>query len=250
MITIKNKYAIEKMTIAGQLLANMFNLLPDIIKPEITTLQINNWIDDYLKKNNLVSSMRGFMGYKHVSCISLNDEVVHGVPNNNIKLKMDDLVKIDVCASFKGYCADMARSYFLGDAPPHIQKFMKVGQASLDKGIEKIKIGNYLGDVSFAIQQEIDSNGYGIVREFAGHGIGKDMHEEPEILNYGKPGNGPIMREGMAFAIEPMLTMGSHKIYIATDKWTVKTVDKSLAIHVEDTVIVDQQGPKIITRII
>lgn len=250
MIIIKNKIALENMTRAGQLLAHMFELLHEIIEPDITTLQVNNWIDNYLKKNNLVSAMRGFMSYKHVSCISINDEVVHGVPSDINKIKLGDLVKVDVCASFKGYCADMARYYFLGKPTVEIAKFMDVAQSSLDKGIEQAIIGNFLGDISFAIQKEIESNGYGVVREFAGHGIGKNMHEEPEILNYGKPKSGPVIRDAMAFAIEPMLTMANEKIYITADKWTVKTVDKSLAMHVEDTVIITKQGPKIITRII
>lgn len=249
MITIKDKSAIEKMSETGILLAKMFEQIVDELKIGISTLDLDSWIENYLKAKNLVSSSKGYMGYKHSSCISLNDEVVHGIPSANKKLKKGDLVKIDVCASYNGYCADMARCYFIDEPTDEARHLVDVAQIALEKGIEKAKPGNYLSDVSAAIQAEVERHGYGVVREFAGHGIGKKMHEDPEILNYGKPGCGPIIKAGMAFAIEPMITMGNHKIYISQDGWTVKTIDKSLAAHVEDTVIVVEHGPKIITRL-
>lgn len=249
MITIKNKEAIEKMSIAGSYLANMFNELNNILVENISTLEIDNYIDKYLKSNNLVSCSKGYMGYKHSSCISVNQEVVHGVPGN-YKLKSKDLVKIDVSASYKSYCADMARCFFLSDqVDEEVKKFVSVAAQALNKGIEKAIPNLRISDISYAVQSEIEKYGYGIVREFAGHGIGKKMHEEPEILNYGPPSRGPVIKEGMAFAIEPMITMKSHKIIILKDGWTVRTADNSLAAHVEDTVIVTSQGPKIITRL-
>jgi methionyl aminopeptidase len=238
------------MEIAGLLLATMFNELNSIIKPSMSTLEIDFWIENYLKKNGLISSSKGYLGYKHSSCISLNDEVVHGVPTNQKRLNVGDLLKIDVCASFKGYCADMARCFFIGE--PILQdakRLVEVAQSALDYGIANSWAGNHISDISAAIEHEVSQYGYGIVREFAGHGIGKKMHEDPEILNYGKPGCGPLIKSGMAFAIEPMITLGDHRVYIANDGWTVKTVDKSLAAHVEDTIIVTDNGPKIITRL-
>jgi len=249
MITIKSQHALELMAHAGRVLAEMFVQIGEIIKPDLATIEIDSWIDSYLRRHNLLSSMRGYMGYKHVSCISLNDEVVHGVPSKQVTLKAGDLVKIDVCASYKGYCADMARAFIVSHAKPEIARFISCAQAALDAGIAQVKAGERLGSVSAAIQKEVEKNGFGVVREFAGHGIGKSMHEDPEILNYGTSGVGPIMRSGMAFAIEPMITMGDYKVYVTPDKWTVKTIDSSLAMHVEDTVIVTDQGPKIITRI-
>jgi methionyl aminopeptidase len=249
MITIKDSGAFERMAAAGALLARMFELIPDNLIAGISTLELDAWIDTYLKTHNLVSSTKGFMGYKHASCISLNDEVVHGVPSSDKKLKQGDLVKIDVCASLHGYCADMARCFFIGDIPSTVRQFVSTGYNALDKGIEKALPGHRLSDISAAIQHEVERNGYGVVREFAGHGIGRKMHEEPEILNYGKPGRGPVIRSGMAFAIEPMITMGDYRIYITHDGWTAKTIDKSLAAHVEDTVVITQDGPKIITRL-
>lgn len=248
MITIKNESALDRMAKAGSLLAIMFEHLPSLLEPGRTTASIDAWIEKYLGEHKLVSSSRGYMGYRHVSCISVNDEVVHGIPGMRT-LKEKDLVKVDVCASHNGYCADMARSFFVGSADEEARKFVSVAWDSLNKGISEVQAEEHLTNISAAIQCEVESHGYGVVREFAGHGIGKRMHEEPEILNYGKPGAGPIMKPGMTFAIEPMITMGNHKIYIASDGWTALTVDKSLAAHVEDTVVVTEHGPRILTRL-
>ena len=234
---------------AGRLLAQIFNDLFYLIRPEVSTLELDRWIDEQLIKNNLVSKTKGYMGYRHVSCISVNDEVVHGVPQGNKILKDGDIVKIDVCASWKGYCADMARAFFVGPASQEAQKLVEAAQAALNKGIEKAVAGNYLSDISSAIQREVERHGFGVVRDFAGHGIGKHMHEDPEILNYGAEGKGPLLQSGMTFALEPMITQGKFDVYITEDGWTVKTVDKSLAAHVEDTIVITDNEPKILTRI-
>jgi methionyl aminopeptidase len=249
MITIKNTYAQERMMIAGQLLAELFEQLQAWIEPGMTTRSIDDYIEQYLVKHKLRTTLKGYLGYRHVSCISINDEVVHGVPRESVKTAAGDLIKIDVCASYDGYCADMARPIFVGTPPEKVAHFMMVAQQSLDAGIEQIKEGARLGTVSATIQRIIEEHKFGVVREFAGHGIGKKMHEDPEILNYGKAGTGPEIRVGMAFALEPMLTMGDHRIYVLNDGWTVKTVDKSLAMHVEDTVLVTEHGPKVLTRL-
>lgn len=249
MITIKNTFAQEKMAAAGRLLAQLFELLKQWLEPGMTTLSIDTYIENYQAAHKLRSAMKGYLSYRHVSCISVNDEVVHGIPSGTKKVQEGDLVKIDVCASYDGYCADMARSYFLGTPSQEVARFVEVAQNALNKGIEYARTGERLSSMSASIQKVVEGAGYGVVREFAGHGIGKKMHEDPEILNYGKPGDGPVVRPGMAFAIEPMITMGDHSIYVLDDGWTVKTVDKSLAAHVEDTVIVTEQGPHIITRL-
>lgn len=248
MITIKNKVAIRKMEQAGMQLVEIFKEITSLIKPGISTLEIDQAIESQLKKRGMISKTKGYMGYKHASCISVNDVVVHGIPSERIILQDGDLVKIDVCASLNGYCADMARSLYVGNIPHEVAHFIENAQRALDRGISQARPGNRLGDISAAIQKEIEAGGYGVVRDFAGHGIGKQMHEEPEILNVGTEGQGPILRAGMAFAIEPMTTMGAYDVYVADDGWTVKTVDKSLAVHVEDTVVVTEDGPKILTR--
>ena len=247
MITIKNKTSIRKMSEAGQKLCSIFDMLPSIVKAGVTTLEIDSWIAQQLNYAELLSKMKGYMGYNYVSCISINDIVVHGVPDATV-LQSGDVVKVDVCASWKGYCADMARAFFIDEVSPGVKKLVEVAQSALDKGIEAACVGNRLTDISYAIQKEVEEHGFGVIRDFAGHGIGKQMHEDPEILNYGKPGKGPILRAGMTFAIEPMITCGDYAVYIARDGWTVKTKDKSYAAHVEDTVLITESGPKVLTR--
>lgn len=249
MISIKNRQGLQKMVTAGKRLAPLFKLLYDYIKPGITTAQIDQFIAQYLLKQGMISCTKGYMGYKHVSCISINDEIVHGVPSSTSYIKDNDLIKVDVCASYDDYCADMARPFYMGTPSIVVQKFIDVAENALNKGIKHAIIGNRLTDISAAIQKEVESHGYGVVRDFAGHGIGKKMHEDPEILNYGKPGLGPVIKAGMAFAIEPMITMGDYGLVIMDDGWTAKTKDHSLAMHIEDTVIITEHGPQITTRL-
>ncbi len=237
------------METAGNMLAEICNQVTDIISPGITTAVIDSWVSDRLKARGLTSKMKGYCGYKHVTCISVNEQVVHGVPSDKKVLKNGDLVKIDVCAAWGGYCADMARCYFVGQADAEAQRLVEVAYKSLDKAVEATQVRARIGDISYAVQQEVEKNGFGVVRDFAGHGIGKNMHEDPEILNYGRSGTGPEIRVGMAFAIEPMITAGRYDVIILDDGWTVETIDKSLAAHVEDTVVVTENGPKVVTRL-
>ncbi|MFC1841703.1 type I methionyl aminopeptidase [Candidatus Dependentiae bacterium] len=248
MIIIKNKSSIHKMEEAGRRLSEIFKEMPSLICPDVTTFEINAWIADQLNKKGLVSRSKGYASYKHESCISVNEELIHGVPSKDKKLKYLDLVKIDVCASWKGYCADMARSFCVGECSKDAKRLVDVAQAALDAGIQQARAGNHLFDISWAIQKVVQDNGCGVVRDFAGHGIGKSLHEEPEIPNYGKPGQGPILMPGMTFAIEPMITAGDYKVAIMDDGWTVISEDKSLTAHVEDTVVVTEDEPKILTR--
>ncbi|OGB84204.1 type I methionyl aminopeptidase [candidate division TM6 bacterium RIFCSPHIGHO2_12_FULL_32_22] len=248
MITIKNKVSLQKMATAGKLLSEIFDEINEIIKVDISTLQLDEWIEKKLREKNLVSQTKGYMGYKHSSCISVNDEVVHGIPHESRILQNGDLIKIDICVAWKGYCADMARCFFVGVANEKAKQLVDVAELALQKGISKALPGAKLSDISAAIQEEVEKFGFGVVRDFAGHGIGKNMHETPEILNYGLPGKGPILRPGMTFAIEPMITLGGYRVFVADDGWTVKTKDKSLAAHVEDTIEVTEGQPKILTR--
>ncbi len=249
MIPIKNKAAFAKMEMAGKLLAETMQIALQQIQPGVSTLDIDAVITKTLVHKGLKSSTIGYMGYRHASCISVNAEVVHGVPSAKKNLKNGDVVKIDLCASWNGYCADMARTVFVGIVPESAHRLVEVAQSALDKGIAKACPGNRLGDISFSIQQEVEKHGFGVVRDFAGHGIGKKLHEEPELLNYGRAGQGPVLRVGMALAIEPMITEGDYEVYVAQDGWTVLTKDKSLAAHVEDTVLITENGPKVVTRL-
>jgi len=248
MIETKDKNSIEKMTKAGELLASIFDSLSTQVVPGATTADLDAWIARELQRCGMQSETKGYMGYAHVSCMSVNDEVVHGVPSAGRALHAGDLVSVDICASWSGYCADAARTFFVGQASCRTKQFVAVAQHALDAGIEQARPGNRLSDISAAIQRIVEKSGYGVVRDFAGHGIGRRMHEEPEVLNYGKPGRGPVLCAGMTLAIEPMITMGHFDVYVADDGWTVKTDDGSLAAHVEDTVLITERGPKILTR--
>ena len=250
MIKIKNKQAISKMRIAGRLLASVLHEIKEHIRPGITTLELNNVIEEKMRKKGLSPECKGYRGYKYATCISINDVVVHGVPSKKVVLKDGDLVKIDVVGSHKKYCADMARCFFVGQGSPNAKKLVAVVQNALDKAIEHAVPGKHLSDISSCIQHEVEKEGFSVIRDFAGHGIGKDMHEEPEIPNFGVPGKGPVLDSGMVLAIEPMIAEGDYAISIAKDGWTAKTADGKLAGHVEDTVLVTLQAPEILTRFV
>jgi len=250
-MVIKSKQALEKMRTAGKLLADIFEKISLIIHEGVSTAFIDAWIEEELEKRQLVSQSKGYKGYKHVSCISVNDVVVHGIPSAKVVLQKGDLVKVDVCAAWQLYCADMARSYVVGfEQNEHENHLIIIAQQALDKGIAQVVAGKRLYDISSAIQEHVERYKYGIVRDFAGHGIGRRMHEEPDVPNFGTAGTGMRLQIGMTFAIEPMITQGSYEVYVDRDGWTVRTKDKSLAAHVEDTVLVGENGPEVLTRLI
>ena len=248
-IVIKNKAAIIKMREAGRLLA----LVMEFIKSEDlegkNTWDIDALIEKKMLESGLKAPCKGFADYKHATCISVNDVVVHGIPSKETVLKSGDFVTIDVVGSFKGYCADMARCFFIGDVTPVVERLAAVAQQSLDQAISLIRPGVRLSTVSSSIQQTVEQNGFGVIRDFVGHGIGKDFHEAPEIPNFGEPGQGPILREGMTLAIEPMIVEKDYRVKKLSDGWTVKTLDGGLAAHVEDTVLVTADGVEVLTRL-
>jgi methionyl aminopeptidase len=248
-VKIKDAKAIEKMRIAGKLLASIFDKVEAVVVSGNSTETIDAWIAEQLAKLDLVSQSKGYHGYKHVSCISINDVIVHGIPSANITLKNGDLVKVDVCAAWQGYCADMARCYIVGGKPDNkVADLVAVAQEALNIGIAQAVAGNRLYDISAAIQQYVEKHKYGVVRDFAGHGIGLRMHEEPDVPNFGTAGTGMRLKAGMTFAIEPMITHGSYEVYIDRDGWTARTKDASWAAHVEDTILITENEPEILTR--
>lgn len=248
-VRIKDVKAIEKMRTAGKLLAGIFEKIEVVIVAGNSTEMIDAWIAEQLTKYNLVSQSMGYMGYKHVSCISINDVIVHGVPSSRVKLQDGDLVKVDVCAAWQGYCADMARCYIVGGNPnKQVAALVTVAQEALNLGIAQAVVGNRLYDISAAIQQHVEKHTYGVVRDFAGHGIGQRMHEEPDVPNFGTAGTGMRLKAGMTFAIEPMITLGSYDVCIDRDGWTARTKDALWAAHVEDTILITENEPEILTR--
>ena len=202
-----------------------------------------------MRKAGLVPVCKGYGGYQHATCISLNDTVIHGVPSQKIVLKSGDFVKIDVVGSYKGYCADMTRYFFVDQVSELVKRLAAVAQRALDAAIDEIAPGKRVSDISARVQREVEAHGFGVVRTFAGHGIGKKIHEDPEVPNFAEPGQGPILREGMTLAIEPMITEKDYAVKVMEDGWTVKTVDGGLAAHVEDTVAVVSGGAEVLTRL-
>jgi methionyl aminopeptidase len=250
MVIVKNKLALAKMRSAGHLLALvMKEAVPGLIVPGATTLEIDSFIENKMRELGLLPVCKGYAGYKHATCISLNDVVIHGIPSQKVVLKSGDFVKIDVAGSYKGYCADMTRYFFVGQVSSQVRELAAVAQRALDTAIAEIKPGKHLFDISASIQRVVENAGFGIVKDFAGHGIGKRLHEDPEVPNYGRAGQGLVLREGMTFAIEPMITQGGSEVKVTDDGWSVRTVDGSLSAHVEDTIAVVKDGVEVLTRL-
>lgn len=249
MITIKNEAALDKMRVAGQILAEIMAEVGAVVVEGATTLEIDVFIEKKMRKKGLFPVCKGYAGYKHATCISLNDVVIHGVPSQKTVLKSGDFVKIDVAGSYKGYCADMARYFFVGRVPDVARRLAAAAQRALDAAIAEIAPGRHLSDISACVQREVERDGFGVVRTFAGHGIGEKLHEDPEIANFGRPGKGPILQEGMTLAIEPMITEKDYAVEIIGDGWSVRTVDGGLTAHVEDTVVVVKSGVEVLTRL-
>ncbi len=248
-IVIKNKIAREKMKTAGALLAAIMQEAGSLVREGVSTFEIDASLEKELHKAGLKPTCKGYAGYRHATCISPNDVIVHGIPSKEVILKNGDFVKIDIVASYKEYCADMARFYFVGDVAPVVRRLANVAQTALDEGIKIIRPGIRVSDISVTIQKIVEQEGFGVVRKFSGHGIGKNLHELPDVPNFGKKGEGPILRAGMALAIEPMITQGSYEVKIMPDGWTAKTIDGGFAAHVEDTVLVTEDGFDIVTRV-
>lgn len=237
------------MRAAGHLLASVFQEVPKLLVVGMTTADLDALIEARMVSLGLVPSCKGYGGYRHATCISVNDGVIHGVPSKNVILKDGDCVKLDVVGAYRGYCADMARTYSLGTAQHEVVSMMEVAQRALDAGISLVRPGVRLGDISACIQGIVESAGYGVVKTYAGHGIGKSIHEEPEVPNYGKAGTGPTLLPGMTLAIEPMITQFKSDVFVDSDRWTVRTVDHGLAVHVEDTIVVSESGVEVLTRL-
>jgi methionyl aminopeptidase len=248
MILIKNKAAIAKMKVAGRILASVMNEVSGVVVEGSNTLDIDSVVESKLRAAGLKPECKGYAGYQYATCISLNDVVIHGVPSKKVVLKSGDFVKIDVVGSYKNYCADITRFFFVGEVSTVVKKLAETAQEALDKAIQVVAAGIRLSDVSSIIQQTVEDSGFSVIRRYAGHGIGKMLHESPDVPNYGLPGSGPVLQAGMALAIEPMITEFDYDVKIMDDGWTVRTADGGLSAHVEDTIIVCKNGSDIITR--
>lgn len=246
---IKNKIAIEKIRIAGKLLATILQDIKPEVAAGVSTWDLDRIIEEKMRKSGLIPECKGYAGYKHATCISLSDGIVHGIPSKDLILKSGDFVKIDVVGSYKGYCADITRYFFVGNVCETAKKMAQTAQKALDAAIAKVAPGVKISEISACIQDIVEADGFSVIRAFAGHGIGKDLHEDPEIPNYRKAGDEVILREGMVLAIEPMISERSYEVRISQDGWTAKTADGGLSAHVEDTVLVVKNGSEVLTRI-
>ncbi len=246
MITIKNEREIELMRHAGMLVSKMHKFIKPYIKEGVTTKELDKLCHDFIIKNDAVPSCLGYEGYPATICTSVNDTVVHGIPNNE-KLKNGDIITIDVVIGYKGYQGDAAWTYTVGNITDDKKYLMEHTEKALYEGINKVKPGNRIGDISNAVETYARCHNLGIVKELCGHGIGTDMHEDPNIPNYGPKGVGARLKEGMVICIEPMLNYGTDDIYILDDDWTVKTLDGSASAHFEHTVLVTKDGYEILT---
>ena len=247
MITIKNKEQINFMSEACRIVRDTLFLMEECISPGISTKELDRIAEEYILSQNATPGFKGLYGYPSTICISIEDEVVHGLPGNTI-LKEGQIVGIDVGAICNGYYGDHAKSFPVGKVSDEKMKLLEVTKKCLEIGIDKAIPGNRIGDIGSAIQEYAEKNGYGVVRELVGHGIGAQLHEEPQIPNYGRPSTGPSIDVGMCFAIEPMINMGKKEIYTKEDGWTICTKDGLPSAHFEHTITVTEDGPQILTK--
>jgi len=248
LIILKSKQEIEKMRRAGKALACVKEDLKSSLKVGMTTLEIDRIAEKLIDQREAKPAFKGYHGFPATACISINEEIVHGIPNVRV-VKEGDIVSIDIGLILDDWFSDCAFTVGFGSLDEATQRLIDVTEQSLSKGIDQAKEGNYLSDIGFAIQSFVEPFGFSVVRDFVGHGIGMSLHEEPEVPNFGLPKSGPVLQEGMVFAIEPMINTGTYKTKILDDKWTVVTSDGKPSAHFEHTVAVTANGPEILTKI-
>lgn len=249
MIIIKNLEEINKIRKSCQIVAKVLEELKFYIKEGLSTKNIELFIENLIEKMGGVPAFKGYKGYPASACISVNSQVVHGIPSDKFFIKEGDIVSVDVGVIFDGFYGDAAYTYPVGKISEEAKKLMKVTEEALYEGIKKAKPGRRVGDISYAIQRHVETKGFSVVRAFVGHGIGRSLHEEPQIPNFGKEGIGPKLKRGMTLAIEPMVNAGSYEVVILPDGWTAVTKDGSLSAHYEHTIAITEDEPEILTKI-
>jgi len=246
VIERKTPEQIEEMAAAGSILARTHDLLASKVRPGITTLELDEIAERFIRSKGAEPSFKGYRGFPGSICASPNSMIVHGIPGDYV-LDRGDIISVDIGVTYNGWVADAAVTLPVGPVSPIAHRLLDTTKASLFAGIEQARAGNHLGAVSHAIQERVEKDGFSVVRSLVGHGIGRDMHEEPQIPNYGEPDDGPMLEEGMVLAIEPMVTVGAHPIRVGGDNWSVYSQDGSLAAHFEHTVAITSAGPRILT---
>ena len=247
MIVLKSPAEIDKMSQAGKIVANALVELKQLVKPGVTTQELDMFAEKFILNRGAKPAFKGYRNFPASLCTSVNEQVVHGIPSKRI-LREGDIIGMDLGAIVDGYYGDAAITVPVGKIDPEIEQLLKVTEEALYKGIVKITAKNRLSDISNAIQSHVEAAGYSVVRDFVGHGIGRELHEEPQVPNYGNPGQGPRLMVGMVLAIEPMVNKGESGVQILNDNWTAVTKDGSMSAHFEHSVVVTENGPKILTR--
>lgn len=247
MIILKTKEEIEHMKAAGAIVAACHKEIKKMIRPGITTWEIDQMAEEFVRQSGGTMEQKGYQGYPYATCASVNDVICHGFPSKE-PLKEGDIVTMDMVINLNGWLADSAWSYGVGKLSAEAERLLRVTEESLYVGIEKALVGNRVGDISHAIQVYAQQHGYSVVRDFTGHGIGQDMHENPYIPHFGPPGKGPLLKEGMVITIEPMLNVGTYHVVIDDDGWTARTRDGKLSAQYEHTIAITADGPIILTK--
>lgn len=247
MIIIKTKEEIEKISRAGVIVAETHHRLREWIRPGVTTIELDRLVEEFQRGEGAIPAQKGYNGFPYAICASLDDEICHGFPSNT-PLREGALLKVDMVVELDGYMADSAWSYAVGKASERVERLMRVTRECLYKGIEQAVPGARLGDIGHAIQTHAEANGYQVVRDFVGHGIGKEMHEDPKVLHYGQPGRGQRLQKGMVLTIEPMINEGAWHCKLDDNQWTARTVDGSLSAQYEHTIAITENGPVILTE--
>lgn len=248
MIICKSPAEIEKLRRSGRLVRELLGEVRERVRPGVATIELERYVEKRLAQVGARAAFKGYRGYPRCLCTSVNDEIIHGIPSER-RLKEGDIVGLDMGVVVEGYYGDSALTVPIGKTPPLAEKLLRVSEEALELAIEKARLGNRLGDISAAIQQHVEKNGFSVVREFVGHGIGRSLHEEPQIPNYGKPGRGPALKEGMVLAIETMVNSGGEACRVKEDHWTAVTSDGGLSAHFEHMVAVTRNGPDVLTRL-
>ena len=249
MISVKSEREIALLKQAGHIVALCLEALKEHVKPGVTTYELDQICEKIILENGGVPSCKGYEGYPCTICASVNEVVVHGIPSKKQRLKEGDIVSIDLVAGYKGYHGDSAYTYKVGKVSPEKEQLLEVTEKALYEGLSKVREGAHLGDVSAAIGAYINHYGYGIIDQYTGHGIGREMHEDPVIFNFGTPGTGPVLKEGMVLAIEPMVSLGTKDVRILKDGWTAAMKDGKPSAHFEHTVVVRKDGYEILTTL-
>jgi methionyl aminopeptidase len=247
MIIIKSQREIDLMREPCKVTGEILRDLEGFIKPGMSTMDVNAFVEERIANYKMKPTFKGYGGFPAGACVSVNEEIVHGIPSKNRILKEGDIVSVDTGATYKGYCSDAARTYPVGEISAEAQKLIDVTKQSFFEGVKYAMVGYRIHDIGHAIQQYAESNGMGVIRDYLGHGVGKNLHEDPQVPNYGTPGTGVKLKEGMTLAIEPMLALGSYDCRVLSNDWTVVTIDGKLSAHYENTVVITDGEPELLT---